>query len=372
MYRILVPALRTSLKPRYIKNIVSLTSTTPRTYITSHPPNRKDSEKEKYDQLLREQIIRATFQRGVPMVAPSPGVLQQIKNTAKMLGKGYGILVAIYILLQLFMARRDKEDSNTSVFIPLVFKFSRSGYHRYQFPHELQYVDQRAHDYFVTELNQLSKHKSEDLDVALSKQSALDSYKVVLQHENVKYQVLEQLSKHHTIKKLMGIPIFLEDGPLDPSKYLKDTFGFEQDFNIWVEVKTPIVSGLQIDLDGEGLLRSLWKVKSLNFGESSIQHLFSLVEKTFDHIDSLDLILTIPETIGQPDGDHLIEKSGVKKVKDYDIYYVGEFEITDNTKETKGRVVYVGTIDFNHLAINRGVKLLSLKLIMENETYKLL
>ena len=372
MYRVLVPALRKSRNSRYIKNIACLTSTTPRTYITSHPPNRKDSEKEKYDQLLREQIIRATLQRGVPMVAPSPGVFQQIKNTAKMLGKSYGILVAIYILLQLYMARRDKEDSKTSVFIPLVFKFSRSGYHRYQFPHQLQYVDQRAHDYFVTELNQLSKHKSEDLEVTLSKQSALDSYKVVLQHENVKYQVLEQLSKHHTIKKLMGIPIFIEDGPLDASKYLKDTFGFEQDFNIWVEVKTPIVSGLQIDLDGEGLLRSLWKVKSLNVGESSIQHLFSLVEKTFDHIDSLDLILTIPETIGQTEGDHLIEKSGVKKVKDYDIYYVGEFEITDNTKETKGRVVYVGTIDFNHLAINRGVKLLSLKLIMENETYKLL
>lgn len=330
---------------------VSLSIVSPVRNLSSAHPKR---EKEKYDQLLREQIIRATLQHGMPVSAPSPGISQQMKSAAKVLAKTYGILVAIYILLQILMANKDKEDSN-GIFIPVVLKLSRSGFHQYQFPHDLRYLDKEAYNHFAFELKQFPD-------------GSLDSYNVVLQYENIKYQVLEQLSKHHKIKHLMGIPIFIENGPIEASDYVRDTFGFNNDFNIWVEVKTPVISGPQISLE-DGLV--LWKVKSLGFGESSIQRLFSLMGKTLDQIESLDRILAIPETTDLPN-DHIIEKSGIKKAKDYNIYYVGEFNITDKTKKSKARIVYVGTIDFNHLSLNRGVKLLSMKLIMQDETYKLL
>ncbi|EGW34045.1 uncharacterized protein SPAPADRAFT_49125 [Spathaspora passalidarum NRRL Y-27907] len=351
-----------------------------KTYFNSPPTQnltKEEYEKIKYDQLVNESLLN-TIQGATGSSNSSSGgsTEQRMKDTRKLpistvlllIAAGSSLSMLVYVIVQY---RKFEKETNASagstittrsLFLPLWFHTNWFNRKRYQFPQGINYFDQDYHEYILTEMCQLNKSSNDNLE----------NYCSILEQENIKYTVLQKLSSNSKVKQIFGLPLVIES--IDISQ-----------FKIWVESKYPGVSGIRIDIskqtneqnnDSSTDVNLSWCIKPINFG-SIVNNMLVQLGLKLDRLESSNAEIKTHEKSSGKVHEMKLEKSKLvlNKNRDYDIAFTGKLLVMDKSKTKSWTLIYKGIIDFDHLMINRGVKIVSMDLksgTSENITYKIL
>ncbi|KAK6456424.1 uncharacterized protein RJT20DRAFT_135179 [Scheffersomyces xylosifermentans] len=321
---------------------------------------KQEYEKQKYDQLLRESIIQSTIANGSKVGNGSTGIKDNRRLSLRtifiLIATSSTLSMALYVVIQL--VKFNEEDSNESIsrkhiFLPLWLNSNLLYQKTFSFPGGLNYLDRDYAAYLQTEMAQLNK----------SSKSDLNNYLEILEKDNIKFTILEQVSSNIRVKKIFGLPLTVNC--LEDSK-----------FQIWLETKYPSISGIEIDIekskveDKRTSYNAFWTVKSINIS-SIINGILIQVGLKLDHLDTEAQMKSRDRSRGSIHEVPIVDmkdNSIVNKNRDYNVVFTGEFVIKDKNQFEEGILRYKGTFDFDHLMINRGVKIQSMDLIMRHKS----
>lgn len=206
---------------------------------------------------------------------------------------------------------RHKEDEATTVFLPLWFRSNWIS-NKLAFPTDLKYLDD---------------------DTTLENVIGTDFQQ--FQEVNIKYSLLEELAQNSTVKSKLGFPLLIKP----------------KDFKIWIELNHPSVLGVKIIYQEKSFKGVGWCIKPLNINSLAKD----ILTQVMDHMES-----TSPNN----------EIHAIKlPKKDYSIAFSG----TMTFEEEQADCSYTGFVDFNHLGINKGIKISSIemKLYEDSLVYKI-
>lgn len=270
------------------------------------------------------------------------------------------LTMVLYVMSQ-FLKFNDNDDQYKQVFLPLWFKPNWFGLSQYQFPDAIPYFGD--HDYFEyvqIELDQLNQNKGTVTD--------LENYQTILQRENIQYKLLEALSGNYQVREIFGLPL---------------TINQPDEFTMWLESKYPTVSGLSFnfiatpDTSGKSAQKSdttkvsvSWLIKLIRISNLVNDVLISLGLK-LNRLDSEQV--KIHEKSSGKIHEVPIEdkKITLNNNKDYNVKFLGKFTIQNINELEHGTLTYTGIIDFDHILINRGVKITSIDLIKQQGEEKI-
>jgi hypothetical protein len=275
------------------------------------------------------------------------------------------LTMVLYVLSQ-FLKFSDNDDQYKQVFLPLWFKPNWFGVSQYEFPDAIPYFgDNDYFEYVQVELDQLNHSKDTVSD--------LENYQTILQCDNIQYKLLEILSGNYQVRETFGLPL---------------TINQPQDFTMWLETKYPTVSGLCFKFvatptnPGKSAQKSdstkvsvSWLIKLIRISNLVNDVLISLGLK-LNRLDSEQV--KIHEKSSGKIHEVPIEdkKITLNNNKDYNVKFLGKFAIQNANELEQGTLTYSGVIDFDHILINRGVKITSIDLIkhhgQEKVKYKIL
>lgn len=313
-----------------------------REYNTTKQNLREQYEKQKYDQLLREQVIKATLQSNPNYLNGNSSLKDNRRlplRTILLLILGSSTMtMGVYVVIQFIKFKQDGKDR--LVFLPLWFNLNWFFQSKYSFPKGLKYLDKEYYDYSTADMSQSNmSHNGSDMN----------NFTALLEDENIKYKVLEELSLNTRIRQMFKLPLNIT---LQKNK-----------FNIWIQTKYPTISGFQISMENK-INRSIniaWAIHLIKY-HTIISDVLVLVGLKLDRLKPQD-DLQLP----------VVEKSAnVRKNlntdKEYDIFFTGEFVVRDKNQVEMGSLTYKGMLDFDHLMINRGVKLVEMDLILDSNS----
>ncbi|KAK6868736.1 hypothetical protein K6H11_004089 [Candida tropicalis] len=212
---------------------------------------------------------------------------------------------------------------------------------------------------------QYKKFQDEVVENDGKRENSVENYRKLLQDENIKYSVLESLSANAKIRQLFGLPLNMELN--------------SDDFKIWVESKYPSVSGLQIDIverstkSGKSTeFDTNWIVKPIN-ATSIVNDTLVALGLKLDRLERSDAsIKTHEKASGKIHEVNVNEKVKLNSNRDYSVRFQGKFVVSDKSFVNLGVINYSGTLDFDHLMINRGIKVTGLDLDYDGVLYKIL
>lgn len=324
----------------------------------------QQAQKDKYDQFIRQVMDKNRLKGDNLQVNDSREINGKYGNPIRvsstlltkesmplktmlllLMGSG-SVAMAAFIIYQYMQF--DNEESN-HIFIPLMIHTNLFGKKKYQFPIGIRYFnDEEYYRYLLEEIDRLELGNG---------QLNLHNYQNNLQLENIKYKILETVSSNSHIKQIFGLPLNINS----PS-----------DFHIWIENKYPTISGLNFFNN-----KILWSIKLIRISQTIDDILVSLGLK-LNRLDSHQI--KIHEKSSGKIHEVPIEDKNIilNKNKDYQIKFTGNFIIQDKQDHQTGVIEYLGVIDFDHLMINRGIKIKSMNLIMnedknsEKVSYKIL
>ncbi|ODV81260.1 uncharacterized protein CANTADRAFT_5217 [Suhomyces tanzawaensis NRRL Y-17324] len=250
--------------------------------------------------------------------------------------------MALYVGIEMWQFHRTNDSART-IFLPLWMNSNLLGHKTFRFPEGLQYLDEGFRVYIEEEMGQLNRSSHGDLE----------NYHHILQHENITYAVLEQLTANMPIRKIFGLPMVVDQ----PSE-----------FSMWVEATNPSFSGVQIALlrkhSDSGwkntTIEPSWKVRPFNVASMLNDALIDAGLK-LDRLDPPDLV-----------GNDIHKVLSRFQHNDYDVMFSGQLVVMDKHHRKKGIVKYRAKLDFDHLVVNRGVKMVQMELVHENVTYKVM
>lgn len=324
-----------------------------REYNSSKQNFNQEFERRKYDQLIREQVIRSTLQNNMGFVNGSSTVRDNRRLPFRILLLiicSSSLTIGVYVISQLVKFKQDGNDR--MVFLPLWFSANWLFKSTYSFPKDLKYLDKEYFDYCMVEMR--LKNVGNDC-------SDVENFIKLLINENIKYKVLEELSLNNSIRKMFKLPLGID---LDTPK-----------FNIWLETKYPSVSGIQINMENNNGVSSVgmsWIIKLLNFN-SIINDALVLAGLKLDRINTDDSIRGSLLDKEIKEAKSINERKHINTNKDYDVFFSGEFKIKDKYLVDKGTLSYKGMFDFRHLMINRGVRIIKMDMVLntnESESIK--
>lgn len=333
-----------------------------------HPTDyytNRESEKSKYDRLLREQYVRSAIQSN-PSLLQTSGIEDKRGLSAKtvllLVAASSTVTMGLYLAVQLVQHHNEAEGPDTkTIFLPLWLDFNWLYRSTYSYPGGIRYFDREYYSYLSTEIAQATgSHNDEPSE----KDTA--AFLALLQKDNIKYKVLEELSLNAQVRRKFGLPLAVESTEAT-------------EFSICVKTKHPTVSGIQVDLNRgkEGTSTAwLWTIKLICFVSIINDALVLLGLK----LDSLDSSNAHKKTHERGSGRvHEVPITDKKKPalvlnrdKDYDVVFEGKFLVKDMADKTIGVLTYLGMVDFDHLMINRGVKVVSMSVCASDATYKVL
>ncbi|KAG5420434.1 hypothetical protein I9W82_002315 [Candida metapsilosis] len=319
-----------------------------------HP---RQFNKANYEALVKNAVHMN--HNGVNGTAPGVGKKLPIKTILILIATASSSSMLLYATIQYFRIKDELDQSkethvSKSIFLPLWFNSNILWKKSLNYPEGLRYVDMGYYHYLTTEMMQNNTNGSK---------SDVDNYCDELQQHNIKYAVLEKLSSNNQIRAIFGLPLTLNTKA-------------NSKFNIWVELLYPSVSGMQMNISQSSPkshdVSFNWAIKSINW--NSIKD------------DTLSPIGLGMARIGSNAETKIHEKSSGKiheihqskdKVtlnpnRDYAIRFQSEFSISDKVADKHGKIKYIGTIDFDHLLINRGVIITDIELIYNNTSYKII
>lgn len=248
--------------------------------------------------------------------------------------------MALYLGVEVYRTYKSDENKTRTVFLPLWVSFDWPYQRRYAFPAHLKYVDPGFNRHIA----------------------ATDDFVPNLFDHDVQYQVLDSLLRLKTARDLFGVPFSLRS----------DDGGF----SVWIEPKWPLVHGPQVEIakhDGKLGFQWKWDIKPIKC--SSIDGFVTALGIKLDRIDPEAEIKTHESSSGRVHEANLEVKGAVPGDRDYTIAFDGKFTIANKQNVQCGVVSYGGIIDFTHLGISNGVKILLVDLtVNSNDTpmnYKL-
>lgn len=289
--------------------------------------------------IRRQQLIHQ-IQNNPKMISDAnaniSGNLLNWRTILLLVASSSSITMGLYLGLEIYRAANDPDDAKPrNVFLPLWVSFDWPYQRKYDFPTYLKYMDEPYYDQV-----EASPHFASDL------------------HEkSVQYQVLDGLFRLAVVRDLFGIPLSLKavDG--------EDLFG------IWIEPKYPTVHGPQIRISKEnGSLKLAWKwtIKLVHWWLSVDSFLTGIGTK----LDRIELSEALAKTHERGSGRvHEVVLPSEKKVKldvcgdrAYKVVFQGTFHVSHLLEKPCGVVSYTGVIDFNHLMICHGARIVQLDL----------
>lgn len=292
------------------------------------------------------QILNSTIKRKTPF------------KTIIILGVGTIISsLALYVGVQMWHLSGNEDDDrnrDNSVFVPLWLNLNLFYSNRYKFPHDLKYFDNDLYQYTCDEI-QTYKQKQCTKGAARTTESDSDQYLKSFQEVNVKYKVLEKIVSNRALRNQILIPVELDDESRADC------------FQIWIETKYPTVSGLIIHWDKEMGFSINWKVSLLNI-RSLIEGALILAGLKLDRLERSEANSKVHERASGKihevpiNSGHNNRTLILNSKKDFDIWFAGEFVIRG---DQEGLVTYRGKVDFDHLMINRGVKIIGLSVDLD-------
>lgn len=249
--------------------------------------------------------------------------------------------MAVYLGVQIYKVGSDTDDPKPrNVFLPLWLSVNWPYQRKYAFPDYLKYMDELYFEHVES-----TPHFASEL-----------------QEKSVQYQVLDGLFRLNVVRDLFGIPLSLK------------SHGNEDLFQIWIEPKYPTVHGPQIHISKENRATKLdwkWAINSLHCWLSVDSFLTGIGTK----LDRIELLEANAKTHERGSGRvHEVVLPSEKKVKldvcgdkDYKVVFQGTFHVSHLLESPCGVVSYIGVIDFNHLMICQGARIVQLDLKVERE-----
>ncbi|RCK58952.1 hypothetical protein Cantr_07603 [Candida viswanathii] len=328
-----------------------------------------NDRQQKINQAIKSALLNTTRPgtnyQGIPLRNPDR---LPVRTIIFLIAASSSLTMMFYVMVQ-YKKFQDEVVENDGklrkrlVFLPLWVNANFFYQKTYKYPIGLKYFDYDYYEYLMTEMNQ--SNMPGNGNGKKKKESDAENYSKLLQDENIKYSVLELLSANSKIRQLFGLPLNMELSP--------------DDFKIWVESKYPSVSGLQIDIlerstkDGKSTeFNTNWIVKPINAASIVNDTLISLGLK-LDRLERSDAsIKTHEKASGKIHEVKLNDKVNLNSNRDYFIRFAGKFVVSDKSFVNLGVVNYTGTIDFDHLMINRGIKVIGLDLSYDGVLYKIL
>ncbi|CCE82699.1 Piso0_002440 [Millerozyma farinosa CBS 7064] len=234
------------------------------------------------------------------------------------------ITMVAYSGVQLYQCQKHRVKK--SFLLPLWFHPHIYTKKVYSFPKDLKYLDPECYRYFVAQLSR---------EETVNGSFTVDSIPKILEEENIKYKILEELSRNTNIRQMFKVPF--------------DFALFTENFKIWIDPKHPTVSGIKIDIDSTRdttSLRASWSIRSVNM--NTILNDFAITAGV--KLDKLEAAQPTKTT------DKASEATSIASPKDYDIRFAGQVRLLNNADSYLGTIKYKGCIDFNHILLNRGIK----------------
>ena len=285
----------------------------------------------------RKEIIHTTLKNN-PQAILNSATIQ--KNNKRIPPKSAIILIfstvvstiLFYVAIQIWLDKEEHQGRKV-VFVPLWLNMNLISTTKYHFPSTLRHLDNDFYQYISSEIELVKGEEQFSKD---------------FQEIDVKYKVLEKLSSNRMLRKFFHLPI-----PVELNEDCK--------FSIWVETKCPTVSGIQVVAE-DGVDLS-WTMKPFNI-RSMFESALIQAGLKLDRLERSQANQKVHEKASGKIHEVPINKKkflSLNSEKDYEIYFTGEFIILkENGESTKGKLKYKGKIDFDHLMINRGVKLVEL------------
>ncbi|KAG7662968.1 uncharacterized protein J8A68_003518 [[Candida] subhashii] len=333
---------------------------------------QQEFEKQQYDQLMKEQFIRSTFQNGIPTTTAESMERNRMpfRTMAMLFLVSSSLSMVAYVVIQYIKFQDEEEEigvhgngqihkikRSRRIFLPLWINTQFFYTKKYGYPKGLSYFDQDYYNYILVEMDQL-KNKTGNED-------EVKNYFRILEEDNVKYTVLQKLSSNSKVKQIFGLPLSVDTIPESP------------DFKIWIETEFPSISGIQIDItsarnDGTNSRNTdidvSWKIKPINTRSIANNALIQLGLK-LDRLESSNAQIKTHEKSSGKVHEMKLENENLtlNKTRDYMIHFSGKLMIKDKHHLKSGILQYKGVIDFDHLMINRGVKICCMDLITDKE-----
>lgn len=291
-----------------------------------------------YDQnAINRQYIEQAIKNN-PELLTNPQLLKpglRWRTVLLLIATSSSLSMLLYLTVQIYKVSSDTstEVKPRSVFLPLWLSVNWPYQRKYSFPSYLQYLDP---DYF-------------------SYVDAFGDYSQELHLKNVQYQVLDGLFRLTVVRDLFGIPLTLKATE-------------EDKFDMWIEPKYPTVHGPEVQLSKQDKLHLEWRW-SVNLVRwwSSVDSFLTGIGVKLDRLDTAQA-KTHEKSSGR------VHEASHSKLKistgdrDYKVVFKGTFHLSDTTKAHCGIVGYCGVIDFDHLGINNGVRVVLLDLTVPGES----
>lgn len=288
-----------------------------------------------FDHDVKRRFIQQTIQNNPEILRGSKLEKPSLKwrTVFLLIASSSSLSMLLFLTVQVYKVKQDTEPVKPrSVFLPLWLSFDWPYKRRFAFPKHLQYMDP---EYFSLVGN--------------------SDFLQDLHRNNVHYQVLDGLFRLSIARDIFGFPLLLRATESDT-------------FEMWIEPKYPTVHGPEIDISKvQGKIRLEWN------WSLKLVHCWSLVDSVLTglgvKLDRLDeaLVKTHEKASGRV---HEVLQSRLKVPcgdRDYNVLFKGTFKVSDKTETQNGTVGYTGVIDFNHLGINSGVRVVLLELTVVEE-----
>lgn len=289
-----------------------------------------------FNRKRREEFVRSTLDGNREILKENMGKGRGLSwKTILLLVIGSStITMGSYVAIQIYKFKKDGEPR--VIFLPLWLNLNWIYTTNYTFPDDLWYIDKDFYHFLMTESDTLNEPP---------KDLKLDKYSYFLQENSIKYKVLEALSANQEIRKIFKVPL-----PLTLESKTHRT---------WIEPRYPVVLGLQIQMsnDAASKIESFWVIRPINFhsiaDESLVQAGLALNKLGNDNSFEMNQYLDD-------------QKPSIIASRNYNIMFQGSFFVFDKALQQTGKVKYYGCVDFNHIKLNEGVKLLDLELSLED------
>lgn len=303
-----------------------------------HSPNSQASSK-----FARQEVIRHLQNDPHMLRHAASGVTTnplRWRTVVLLVAVSSSVSMAVYLGVEILKARNDPVGLKPrNVFLPLWFSFDWPYQRRFAFPDHLKYMDRPYYEVVLANEN-FTEHL----------------------HSNcVKYQVLDKLFRLTIVRDLLGIPLSLRS--------LED-----DSFALWIEPKFPTVHGPQVHISKESGSLDIswqWAIKLLHWWSSVDGFLTGLGTK-LDRIESSEALAKTHERgSGRVHEVVTVADKKTKRVvcgdRDYKVMFQGTFHVSHLAEKPCGVVSYTGVIDFDHLGISQGARIVQMDLTVAGE-----
>lgn len=296
----------------------------------------EDKERQKYDHMRKDMVLNTIQAR--PDLLVNGGIKRRLSITWKSALIAVSLTSAatmtVFVGVQLFSPNAD-EDTPRRVFVPLWLDLGLLSKPCLRFPQDTCLLDEKCYQCLVGDAGH-------------------HEYLQRLEHEYARYKVLELVSLCQKLRRIIKLPVTVSVPSLSG-------------FTVWTESSTPVVYGLQLLFKNSMVPQIKRQVKQLDY-KSTISGALMAAGLKLDRLDTDAEKKIHEQSSGRVHESVLPRDLDSHGNKSYVVLMSGLMHLEDSYNRN-GVVHYEAMIDFDHLKINGGVKIISLALSIDGKMY---